>query len=224
MYRLILSPEHKQNLKEAFISFYRIRQNHWYDFARDIGTDYTSDFEEAYKTASPDYKDIYKLIRDENGWITGMTGVSELTNKIYILVINEELIFDDLHDIRKILYVVEEFMRMRTRQFFDFTTDVAHNGWKYDKSKPDNSKKFDEYIERRNKSEKMFEEAFKKIHPYTLKKSEKVLLAQDMYDILKHQIYLDTPSMHNTWTVYSNPPMLHSNSKTIPKIQNTKNL
>ena len=224
MYKLELSPEHKQILKEAFISFYKIRQNHWSDFAKDINATNIQDFEEAYSTASPDYKDIYKLIQDKNDQITNVTGGSELTKKIYTLVINEELIFDDIQDIKKILYIVEEFMRMRTGQFFDFTSDVAHNGWTYDESKPDNSKKFDEYIERRNESESKFETAFRKVHPYITKKSEKVLLAQDLYDVLKHRIYLDTPSMHGTWTVYSNPPMLHSNAKTMPKIQNTENL
>lgn len=224
MYKLILSPEHKQILKEAFIDFYRIRQNDWSGFTQDINATNIHDFEEAYSTASPDHKNIYQTIRDENNQIMGIIGFSELTNNIYTLVLDDELIFDDIQDIRKILYVIEEFMRMRIGQFFDFTTDVAHNGWTYDNTNPDNSKKFDEYIERRNKSKEMFETAFKKAVPYMTQKSEKVLLTQDLYDVLKYQIYLDTPSLHNTWTVYSNPPMLHSNSKTIPKIQNTENL
>lgn len=219
MYKLALSQEHKQILKEAFISFYRIRQNDWYDFTKDIEATNIHDFEEAYKTASPDYKNIYQIVRNKNDQITKVEGFSKRTNKIYALVLNDELIFDDIQDIRKILYITEEFMRMRTGQFFDFTTDVSHNGWEYDNTKHDNSLKFDEYIKRRNESETMFETAFRKTYSYMTKKSEKVLLAQDLYDVLKHQIYLDTPSMHDTWTTYSAPPMLHSNSKTMPKIQ-----
>lgn len=229
MYKLILSDKHKQILKEAFVSYYKIRQNYWDDFISDLKCDICSNdadssdtcssnaflFESAYKAACPDYKEIYKVIR-KDGEIVKVEGFNI---SIFTEVFKEDLIFKDLGEIQDILYVIEEFMRMRMGQFFTFTDDVAENGWVYDNTKPDNGKKFSEFIARRNLSQDMFDKAFRDFKVFVREKSEKVLLAEDLYDVLKHQIYLDTPSMHDNWTVYSNKPMNWSGVEPVPKIE-----
>lgn len=219
MYRIVLDKEHKQILQEAMISFCKIRLNEWSDYVNDldISNDKTNIillFEKAYETASPDYKNIYRLIR-ENDKIVDIDGFE--IKDIYLKVFDDNLIFS-LKEIKQLLYVVEEFMRMRMGQFFMFADDVAENGWGYDSDDPDNSIKFDAYIKRRNESQDMFEKAYRNAIILEKCKSEKVLIAEDMYDVFKHQIWLDTPSMHEHYTVYSNPPMLWSRYK-MPKIE-----
>lgn len=210
MFRIILTEEHKQILKEALVSFCKIRLNYWSDYVRDIDSTDEKLFEEAYATACPNYKNIYKLV-EKDGRITDIEGFG--IKKVYLKVFKDNLNFS-LKDIRKLLYIVEEFMRMRMGQFFIFVDDVAHNGWEYDTTDPDNDIKFQEYIFRRDNAKNMFERACK--HKQT--KTRKVLVAEDMYDVFKHHIWLNTPSMHKHYTVYSSPPMNWSGLK-LPVIE-----
>lgn len=223
MYKLKLSPHHAHILKEAFISFYFIRQNCWREFVEDIETynDTTSLYEEAYKTACPDYEKIYVLEKNDKDEIIDIKGVSENFKTVYLKVFRNEMTFENTDELRVLLYVVEEYMRMRMGQFFIFVDDVAENGWKYDNTDPDNDKKFNEYIKRRNKAEDMFNNAYKKTLRLEHTKTKKVLIAEDMYDVLKHQIWLDTPSMHNSYNTWSCPPLNWSGYK-MPKIEVTE--
>lgn len=90
---------------------------------------------------------------------------------------------------------LEEYSRLRMNQWWDFADEVAATGFEYNKDDPENSKKFDAYIERRDKSEKMFQEAIKVArsgdqHSYT-PQTDEMLRAQDIWQVIRHRLYLD---------------------------------
>ena len=49
-----------------------------------------------------------------------------------------------------IKHACEEWFRVRYGQFMDFADDIARFGYYYDKSDPENERKFNEYIQRKN--------------------------------------------------------------------------
>lgn len=112
---------------------------------------------------------------------------------------------------------LEEYFRLRMNQWFDFATEVSMAGYEYNKDDPDNSQKFDQYIERRNKSEEMFQAAMKKAQsgdrrPYT-PQTEEMLRAQDVWQVIRHRLYLDRGGDPNGWCVDAKQPMNHTGEK-----------
>lgn len=214
MYKLIIDKPHANTIKEAFISYFHIRQNNWKEYLHDIKSLNTDEiellFQGAYEIASPDYKDIYKPIEENSGFNDDIV-------QLHIKIFKDDFTLKTKEELRTLLMIVEEFMRMRMGQFMDFVDDVAHNGWEYNKDEPGNDKKFDEYINRRNEAHKLFDNAYYNSFCDRYK-SEKVLIAEDLYDVIKHQIWLDTPSMQESFNVWSYEPMLWSNYK-MPQIK-----
>ena len=123
--------------------------------------------------------------------------------------------------LRLIWESLEEYERLRMGQFFDFVNDVALNGYKYDKSNPDNSKLFDAYIERRNDSEDLFNQAYRIAAPKITPKTESMLIAEDMWTAIRHHLYMERPAEERrTYSTAAYPP-LHYGSEPRIKIERT---
>lgn len=109
---------------------------------------------------------------------------------------------------------LEEYFRLRMNQWSDFADDVAHTGYEYNPEDPDNSKKFDDYINRRNDSEEMFKSAMRIAQsgvnmPYTAQ-TEEMLISQDIWQVIRHQLYLDRGGDPNAMVVAAYRPYSRS--------------
>ena len=112
---------------------------------------------------------------------------------------------------------LEEYFRLRLNQWFDFASDIAQTGYEYNSEDPDNSKKFDDYINRRNDSEEMFKSAMRIAQsgvniPYTAQ-TEEMLISQDIWQVIRHQLYLDRGGDPNGTVVAANKPYSRSGEK-----------
>ena len=100
-----------------------------------------------------------------------------------------------------------------------FASDVAKNGFEYTKDNPDNDRLFDEYINRRNDSQDLFEKAFDVAAPnmYERKKTPDMITALDIWHVIRHQMYLEYPEPKDHYTVDAYPPSPWGNEP-LPKI------
>lgn len=112
---------------------------------------------------------------------------------------------------------LEEYFRLRMNQWFDFATNIALCGYKYDKSDPDNDRKFNSYINRRNKTQELFEKAFRVAQPDYQRKTDEMAIAEDIWQVLRHRLYLDRGGDLNGWSVDARKPIKISDEP-LPKI------
>ena len=112
------------------------------------------------------------------------------------------------NQLRIIMNALESYFRTRMGQFFDFASDVAKNGFVYSRDNPDNNRLFNEYINRRNESQDLFEKAFDVAAPnrYDRKKTPDMVTAIDIWHVIRHQIYLEFPEPKDHYTVDAYPP------------------
>lgn len=116
---------------------------------------------------------------------------------------------------------LEEYFRLRMNQWFDFATNIALCGYEYDKSDPDNDRKFDDYINRRNESQELFEKAFRIAQPNYQLKTDEMMIAEDIWQVIRHKLYLDRGGDPNGWSVDAREPIKLSD-ETLPKMERTK--
>ena len=116
------------------------------------------------------------------------------------------------NQMRIIMNALESYFRTRMGQFFDFSCEVALNGYEYDKENPENDKLFNEYIERRNESEDLFMKAYDVAAPnrWERKKTKDMVSAIDIWHVIRHQLYIERPEPKDHFTVDAYPP--HPNS------------
>ena len=125
--------------------------------------------------------------------------------------------------LRLIWEALEEYERLRMGQWFDFATDVAANGYVYDKRNPDNDRLFDEYIQRRNSSQELFNRAYRIAAPKITQKTESMLIAEDMWTAIRHHLYMERPAEERQGYSTAAYPPLHSGSEPRIKIERTDN-
>ena len=113
---------------------------------------------------------------------------------------------------------LEEYFRLRMNQWFDFATNIALFGYEYDKSDPDNDRKFDGYINRRNESQELFEKAFRIAQPNYQMKTDEMMIAEDIWQVIRHKLYLDRGGDPNGWSVDAREPIKLSD-ETLPKME-----
>ena len=113
---------------------------------------------------------------------------------------------------------LEEYFRLRLNQWFDFATNIALCGYEYDKSDPDNDRKFDDYINRRNESQELFEKAFRTAQPNYQMKTDEMMLAEDIWQVIRHKLYLDRGGDPNGWSVDARKPIKISDEP-LPKME-----
>lgn len=110
----------------------------------------------------------------------------------------------------------EEYFRLRMNQWFDFAANIALS-YRYDKNDPDNARKFNAYINRRNESQELFEKAFRVAQPDYQRKTDEMAIAEDIWQVLRHRLYLDRGGDPNGWNVDARKPIKMSDEP-LPKI------
>lgn len=118
---------------------------------------------------------------------------------------------------------LEEYFRLRMNQFWDFATEVAASGYEYNKEDPENDRKFNEYIERRNKSEKMFQDAMRIAQsgdqrPF-IPQTDEMLRAQDVWQVIRHQLYLNRGGSVNDMVADAKVPLSRTGEE-LPVMKN----
>lgn len=113
----------------------------------------------------------------------------------------------------------EDYLRTRMGQFFDLTNDVAEAG-----RENVHGVEFDEMIARRNAAQTLMESAFRLAQPVIQSKTERMLIAEDIYDVLKHELWKMRPEEEKEklgWCVDSNEP-LHLSKEPLPIVSANK--
>lgn len=114
--------------------------------------------------------------------------------------------------------VLEEHFRLRMNQWSDFVNEIALDGYQYDKNDPDNSEKFNAYIMRRDAAKEAFEYASKIAQPRGLRvKTEEMLIVEDIWQVIRHRLFLDYDGPKDEWCVDARDPIQLSNEP-LPKI------
>lgn len=113
---------------------------------------------------------------------------------------------------------LEEYFRLRLNQWFDFATNIALCGYEYDKNDPENDKKFDDYINRRNESQELFEKAFQIAQPNYQLKTVEMMIAEDIWQVIRHKLYIDRGGDPNGWCVDARKPLKMSDEP-LPKMK-----
>ena len=113
---------------------------------------------------------------------------------------------------------LEEYFRLRLNQWFDFATNIALCGYEYDKNDPENDKKFDDYINRRNESQELFEKAFRIAQPNYQLKTVEMMIAEDIWQVIRRKLYIDRGGDPNGWCVDARKPLKMSDEP-LPKMK-----
>lgn len=111
---------------------------------------------------------------------------------------------------------LEWFFRMQMGQYFDFATELAKNGYEYDKENPNNDQLFREYIYRRDECQEHMELAYRIAQPRICNCTEDMNIAIDMWQAIRYFRWKERPEPKPHDTVDSRPP-LHRSSE--PPIQ-----
>ena len=116
---------------------------------------------------------------------------------------------------------LESYFRIRINQWDGLAEELASVGYVYDKKDPDNAKKFDAYLERREKAKALFEQAMAVAQPQGTRRvtPQNVLIAEDIWQVIRHQLYLDSAPSDFYCTAGNDPIQMSSHQ--LPKL--TKN-
>lgn len=112
---------------------------------------------------------------------------------------------------------LEQFFRLQMGQFFDYATEIAKDGYEYDKENPDNDRLFREYICRRESCQEHMNLAYRIARPRGVSNcTEDMNIAIDMWQAIRYFRWKERPEPKPHDTVDSRPP-LHRSSE--PPIQ-----
>lgn len=113
---------------------------------------------------------------------------------------------------------LEEYFRLRMNQWFDFATNIALYGYEDDKSSKENGRKFNDYINRRNESQELFEKAFRTAQPSHQVKTDEMMIAEDIWQVIRQRLYLDRGGDPDGWAVDARDP-LKTSDEPLPKMK-----
>ena len=113
---------------------------------------------------------------------------------------------------------LEEYFRLRMNQWNDFATSVAFSGYEHEKLNKSNLEKFNACVERRNSSERVFMAAMEVAQPIrqncgSIPQTDEMLIAQDIWQVIRHKLYLDRGGDPNDWCVDAREPMKMSDEE-----------
>lgn len=116
---------------------------------------------------------------------------------------------------------LEEYFRLRMNQTWDFADDICFEGFDY---KNHTKEEFNKCIEKRD----MFREELKKllnnVHPIQLgwnkfrEKTIEMWRAQDIWQVIRHQLWNDRYGNKNDWCVDSRKP-ISMTGEALPKME-----
>ena len=119
---------------------------------------------------------------------------------------------------RVVQNALESYLRLRMGQFFDYADEIASAGYEYDKDNPRNSELFNEYINRRNDAEDMFNRAFRTAQPKMQNKTDDMITAEDIWRTIRYRRWSDREEPKPHYTVDAYPPMRIGNEP-LPNIE-----
>lgn len=113
---------------------------------------------------------------------------------------------------RVIMIALEEYFRIRMDQWGDLADELASVGYVYDKNDPDCRKKFEDFIERRDTSRILFEQALDVAQPQRRRgnpmyKTDQMLVAEDIWQVIRHKLYLDKGGDPDSFVVDARKPL-----------------
>ena len=212
-YILTLSEKQAHTVIIALQEFAALRNNNWTDFLTEMCTD-KAKVDDAVKA----FKEIMSAACDGNtDWNKKDLDLAQ--NILTKITVGDVILTKD--ELAFIKDILEEYFRIRLNQWFDFTTDVATAGYVYDKSNPNNNKLFDEYIKRRNEAYDKFTAALGRIHLWNTEQSPEMKCSQDIWQVIRHRLYIDRGGDPNGWCVDARTPMSVSGEK-LPELRSKK--
>lgn len=117
---------------------------------------------------------------------------------------------------------LEEYFRLRMGQFRDLSDDLALMRYDYRKDEKVDHDTFDKFIILRDDIFESFEKLNRMmyVNSGTLQpeSTEEMLLAQDLWNTIRHQLWKDSPGKRSEWCVDSYAP-LQVGSEPLPEIR-----
>ena len=136
----------------------------------------------------------------------------------YILEISEQQA-----EIIKI--ALEEYFRLRMNQTWDFADDICFEGFDYGNHTKED---FNERIERRDMLHGELQSLLNVVHPLQFKggkireKTIEMKRAQDIWQVIRHKLWIDRHGNEDSWCVDSREPMCIA-GEPLPKMERVKN-
>lgn len=112
---------------------------------------------------------------------------------------------------------LEEYFRIRMNQWIDLSNDLAAKNIDLSLENPNHNKLFDKYINDRDAIYEIFECIGRIIKLNGSKKTEKQLVAEYIWQVIRHQLWKDSENK-NEWCVDARKPMRVS-KEPLPKIE-----
>lgn len=121
---------------------------------------------------------------------------------------------------------MEEYFRLRMNQWNDFATSVAFSGCEHEKLNKSNLEKFNACVERRSSSERVFMAAMEVAQPTrqncgSIPQTEEMLIAQDIWQVIRHKLFLERGGDPNDSCVDAREPIQVSDEK-LPVMKGAK--
>ena len=116
---------------------------------------------------------------------------------------------------------LEEYFRLRMNQTWDFADDIWFNGFNYENHTRED---FNERIERRDMFRDEFEKLLNTVHPLQFRGGKfreqtiEMRRAQDIWQVIRHQLWVDRHGDEDSWCVDSREPMCMS-GEALPKMR-----
>ena len=126
---------------------------------------------------------------------------------------------EDQAEIIKI--ALEEYFRLRMNQTWDFADDICFDGFNY---KNHTKEDFNERIERRDMFRDELEKLLNTVHPLHFRGNKfreqtiEMRRAQDIWQVIRHKLYLDRGGDPNGWSVDAREP-LRISDEPLPKME-----
>lgn len=114
---------------------------------------------------------------------------------------------------------LEMWERMMMGQFFDYVDEIAKNGFIYNRQDPDNRKKFDAYIERRNMALYTLEHGFDLAQPNRQPKTNEMMISEDIWMAIRHKLWEDAKQENKHDYCMGDRVPLGISQEPIPKIE-----
>ncbi len=105
---------------------------------------------------------------------------------------------------------LEEYFRLRMNQTWDFADDICFEEFDYENHTPED---FSRRIEQRDMLRNELERLLNTVHPLRLSgydfrlKTAEMLIAQDIWQVIRHQLWKDRIGKDGDWRVDSRKPM-----------------
>lgn len=112
---------------------------------------------------------------------------------------------------------LEEYFRIRMNQWIDLSNDLAAKNIDLSPENPNHNKLFDKYINDRDAIYEIFECVGRIVKLNGSKKTERQLVAEDIWQVIRHQLWKDSENK-SEWCVDAREPMRVS-KEPLPKIE-----